>query len=129
MEPTEITSDLKQRARELGFSLCGICPAVSPPGTEKLDQWLAAGYAGQMHYLTDRRDAYSDPNRVLDGVRSVVMLAMNYRTAEPAEPQAGQGRVSRYAWGDADYHDLIRERLDRLVESFRGRVPTARVRG
>ena len=66
---------------------------------------------------------------MLDGVRSIVMLAMNYRTAEPAPPQPGQGRVSRYAWGDADYHDLIRERLNALADSLRERVPAAQVRG
>jgi epoxyqueuosine reductase len=82
-----------------------------------------------MHYLADRREAYADPNRVLDGVRSVVMLAMNYRTAEPAAPRAGAGRVSRYAWGEADYHDLIHARLDQLAEFVSERVPDARVRG
>ena len=119
MERAKLTLELKQQASELGFSLCGVCPAVAPPGAARLDEWLAAGYAGQMHYLADRREAYGDPNRVLDGVRSIVMLAMNYRTAEPAVPSAGQGRVSRYAWGDADYHDLIRERLNALAEFLR----------
>ncbi len=56
-------------------------------------------------------------------------LAMNYRTAEPAEPHAGHGRVSRYAWGEADYHDLIHERLDQLGGFLREGVPEARVRG
>src|SRR3954453_11908839 len=129
MDRWELTSELKQRADELGFSLCGVCPAVSPPGAARLDEWLAAGYAGQMHYLAERREAYGDPNRVLEGVRSVVMLAMNYRTAEPAKPQAGAGRVSRYAWGDADYHDFIRERLDELGEWLSNQCPESRVRG
>src|SRR4051812_48972666 len=129
MERAEITQELKRRASELGFSLCGVCPAVAPAGAARLDEWLAAGYAGQMHYLADRREAYGDPNRVLDGVRSVVMLAMNYRTVEPAKPQAAEGRVSRYAWGEADYHDLLRERLDDLGQFLRTRVPEARVRG
>jgi epoxyqueuosine reductase len=129
MADAELTRELKQQASKTGFSLCGVCPAVAPPGTARLDEWLAAGYAGQMRYLADRRDAYGDPNRLLDGVRSVVMLAMNYRTAEPAKPQAGQGRVSRYAWGEADYHDLIRERLDKLAVFLRDCVPEARVRG
>src|SRR5215213_3164023 len=123
------TDELKRRASELGFSLCGVCPAVAPPGAARLDEWLAAGYAGQMHYLADRRDAYRDPSRVLDGARSIVMLAMSYRTAEPAQPDAGQGRVSRYAWGEADYHDLIHERLDQMAGLLRDRVPQARVRG
>src|SRR5215207_2232789 len=114
MDRAELTLEIKRRTSELGFSLCGVCPSVSPPGVARLDEWLAAGYAGQMHYLADRHEAYGDPNQVLDGVRSIVMLAMNYRTAEPAKPQAGEGRVSRYAWGGADYHDLIRERLNQL---------------
>src|SRR5947207_9335719 len=117
------TQELKRQATELGFSLCGVCPAVVPPGAARLDDWLAAGYAGQIHYLADRRDAYADPNRVLDGVRSIIMLAMNYRTAEPVAPQAGAGQVSRYAWGEADYHDLIHARLDQLVEFLSDRMP------
>src|SRR5438874_13607762 len=122
MDGVDITGELKRRAGELGFSLCGVCPAVSPPGAARLDEWLAAGYAGQMHYLTDRRDAYADPSQVLDGVRSIIMLAMNYRTATPIEAVAGQGRVSRYAWGDVDYHDLIREQLNQLADFLRERL-------
>src|SRR3954452_24875178 len=129
MDRGQITYDVKRQAKELGFSLCGVCPAVRPPGAARLDEWLAAGYAGQMHYLADRREAYHDPNRVLDGVRSIVMLAMDYRTADPVDANAGQGRVSRYAWGEADYHDLIHERLDQMAGFLHDRVPEARVRG
>jgi len=129
MDCADLTYELKRRASKLGFSLCGVCPAIAPQGAARLDEWLAAGYAGQMHYLADRREAYGDPNRVLDGVRSIIMLAMSYRTATPTVPGPGQGRVSRYAWGEADYHDVIREQLDRLAESLRDRVPEARVRG
>ncbi len=129
MDAVELTNELKRRASELGFSLCGVCPAVVPAGAARLAEWLAAGYAGQMHYLAERREAYGDPNRVLDGARSIVMLAMNYRTAEPAAPREGEGRVSRYAWGEADYHDLIRERLNALVEFLQARDPAAAARG
>jgi epoxyqueuosine reductase len=129
MNPVELTRRLKEKAAGLGFSLTGVCPAASPPGVARFEQWLAAGYSGQMSYLADRREAYADPNRVLDGVRSVVMLAMNYRTAEPTMPQPGQGRVSRYAWGDADYHDLIHDRLHDLADFLRTLTPSARSRG
>lgn len=129
MDASRLTEQLKQRAREAGFSLAGVCPAAAPAGLDRLDEWLSAGYAGQMHYLADRRDAYADPRQVLDGVRSILMLAMNYRTVDPLEPEAGQGRVSRYAWGAVDYHDLIRQRLDGVAALLRERVPEARVRG
>ncbi len=120
---------LKSRAVELGFQLCGICPAVSPQGLSQLDHWLAAGYAGQMHYLAERRAAYEHPRHVLDGARSIVMLGMNYATLEPTPPQNGEGRVSRYAWGEQDYHDLIRDRLHQLADYLRELVPTATTRG
>ena len=113
-----LTSELKQEARRLGFELAGACPAATPVGFERFQQWLAAGYAGEMHYLPDRAEAYRHPDSILEGARSLLMLAMPYRTAEPAEPRPGEGRVSRYAWG-ADYHDLIRDRLAALADWLR----------
>lgn len=129
MDPEEITQQLKARAAELGFTLSGVCPAASPPGVARLDQWLAAGYAGQMHYLADRRDAYADPRRVLEGARSIMMLAVNYRTEEPAPSLPGHGRVSRYAWGDDDYHNVIHDRLHSLADCLRELIPAASARG
>jgi epoxyqueuosine reductase len=129
MPELAISGLLKQRASELGFELCGICPSTPPTGTPKLREWLAAGYAGQMDYIGAREEAYSDPHHVLPGARSLVMLGMLYATAEPTLPTATQGRVARYAWGDADYHDIIRERLHNLADFLRGLCPGAATRG
>ncbi len=122
------TQALKANASRLGFRLAGVCPAVSPPGFDRFQDWLAHGFAGEMRYLGDRQAAYKHPRHVLDGVRSLVVLAMPYQTAEPSAPQPGQGRVSRYAWG-GDYHTLIWERLDRLAEWLAREVPGCQVRG
>ncbi len=127
MTPSEVTAALKEEAARLGFEQAGATPAVTPPGIGHFEKWLADGFAGEMHYLADRAGAYRHPRHVLDGVRSILMLATNYRTAEPAEAAAGQGRVSRYAWG-ADYHEVIRDRLNRLAEFHRRLLPEARVR-
>jgi len=112
----------------LGFDLVGACPAVAPPHLAAFQQWLAAGYAGEMAYLGARADAYAHPRAVLDGARSLLVLAMNYRSVEPAEPAPGQGRVSRYAWGQ-DYHELVRQRLRQLGDFHRRLLPEALVRG
>jgi epoxyqueuosine reductase len=82
-----------------------------------------------MHYLAARRDAYEHPRHILDGVRSLVMLGMHYRTADPMECQSGQGRISRYAWGAADYHDVIHDRLHQLADWLGEQEPDAAVRG
>lgn len=129
VDPAELTKAVKARAAELGFSLVGVCPAIAPSGLVRLDEWLAAGYAGQMHYLPARRAAYEHPRHVLEGARSVVMLALPYRTAQAVPPAAGQGRVSSYAWGTADYHDVIHAKLKELARTLQQTVPQARVRG
>jgi epoxyqueuosine reductase len=66
---------------------------------------------------------------VLDCVQTIVMLTMNYRTAEPAIPASTDGHISRYAWGDVDYHDLIRDRLHQLADWLRAASPGAHARG
>lgn len=124
----DLAAELKAEARRLGFALAGICPAVTPPGSERFGDWLAAGYGGEMHYLADRSTAYEHPGSILEGVRSVAMLGMVYRSVEPKDPGPGEGRVSRYAWG-ADYHETIRDRLNRLSEFLKARRPEAKVRG
>ena len=127
-DTTELTTGLKQQAQRLGFALSGVVPAVSPPGFDRFQGWLDSGFVGEMRYLSERAAAYEHPRHVLDGVRSIVMLAMPYRTAEPKPAGAGQGRVSRYAWGQ-DYHDLIWRRLDELAEWLSAQSPGCRVRG
>jgi len=125
----DLTSLILQKADELGFSAVGICPAVTPTGLHRFHDWLDAGYAGQMQYLEDRRDAYAHPKYVLDGVQSIVMLALNYKS-EPIPPLApGQGRVSRYAFGELDYHDWIHARLKQFKKAIAQWEPEASVRG
>ncbi len=129
MTPQQLTDRVKNRAKTLGFSSAGVAPAVTPRGIARLDEWLANGYAGEMAYLDGRRDAYEHPDRLLDGAKSVVVLTLDYRTDAPLEPTAGQGRVSRFAWGDVDYHDLIRPKLHALADDLRNVLPEAKTRG
>lgn len=128
MQPGPLTQRLKDTARQLGFSLSGACPAVTPRGMHRFFEWLEAGHAGEMEYLPDRRDAYSHPRHVLPGARSLLLLALDYRTAAPTPPEGGFGRVSRYAWG-TDYHDLIHDRLHQLLRRLAELAPEARARG
>jgi epoxyqueuosine reductase len=126
--PGDLTTEIRAEALRLGFSEVGIAAAAAPAGYPRLLEWLAQGYGGTMRYLEERADAYSHPRHVLDGVCTIVVLLQAYRTEEPRKAVAGEGRVSRYAWG-LDYHDLIHERLKRLKAFVVERRPAARVRG
>jgi epoxyqueuosine reductase len=82
-----------------------------------------------MRYLEARREAYADPGSILDGVRSVIMAGLNYRTvAPPQRLDPGQGRVSRYAWGRGDYHAVLKRKLRALGETLHELVPGCRTR-
>ncbi len=129
MNPADLTSALKSKAEELGFPLAGVCPAVTPQGIHRFYEWLELGYAGQMHYLAARAEAYEHPKHVLPAVRSILMLAMPYRTEAPQIAAAGEGRISSYAWGAADYHDVLHDRLHLLSDFLRQLQPGCQVRG
>lgn len=127
-EHAPLAESLKQRARDLGFDRVGIAPAVSPAGWSRLEDWIDAGFAGEMDYIPHRRSAYQHPEHVLSGVRSVVMLAMNYRSEKPVPTKSNEMRISRYAWGAGDYHDLLRERLKQVAGHLHETSPGCRTR-
>jgi epoxyqueuosine reductase len=114
MEPLE--PRLKAEARRLGFSLCGIAPATDAETFPLYEEWLDAGYAGEMAYLETRREARRHPRHVAANVRSVVMLGFEYGdgqpTAVPLPPL--HGRVAKYAQGP-DYHRLLWDRANALA--------------
>ncbi len=129
MTAVELTAALKEESMRLGFDLAGATPAATlSEDVTRLERWIADGRAGEMDYLAERIDAYRDPDKILDGAKSILMLGMNYRTVEPARATEGQARVSRYAWGE-DYHDVVRRGLGELAEFHRRLAPAARVRG
>ncbi len=129
IESAQLTDAIKQESLRVGFSRVGVCPAVTPSGFHRLVQWIERGYSGEMHYFSARQAAYEHPRHVLDGVRSIVMLTLNYDT-EPSRPsQPGHGKISRYAWGEVDYHDRIHDMLAQLKSAVHAIEPAAMVRG
>ena len=126
MRPISDTIWITERAKALGFDLCGVAAATRFPEMGQTEVWLAKGYAGEMKYLADPRR--NDPQSVLHGVRSVIVCALNYNTPHPKstdppkEPHSGEpcGWISRYAWGD-DYHDVLRRKLSGLVVALKER--------
>jgi epoxyqueuosine reductase len=124
-----ITAAIKAEAKNRGFILAGVCPAAAPPGLSRFQAWLDAGFAGEMQYFTKYRDAYEHPRYILEGAKSIVMLALPYHADSSATKcDAGLGRVARYAQG-VDYHDVIRARLNRLSTWLTEQSPGCRVRG
>jgi epoxyqueuosine reductase len=104
----ELKARLQTLAQELGFDLCRIAPANPPAHAGEFRIWLHEGAAGEMGYMERGAEKRCDPQIVLPGARSVIVLSLNYwQGAETRREATGAtGRIARYAWGD-DYHDVI----------------------
>ena len=127
--PLALREFVKQAAQDVGFEKAGVAPAIAPPGLADFQTWLDNGFSGTMEWMPNRRDAYAHPENVLPNVRSVIMLAKNYKSSDPAAPESGEARVARYAWNDVDYHSDIRKRLKKLAARLHEVSPEARTRG
>ncbi len=116
-----ISNDVKRLATEAGFDLAGVAGVADTSEHRFFPQWLADGRAGEMKYLETRNQANDLKRASLANVapwaRSVVVCALNYNTDEPYSTHAGttaQGWISRYAWSQRDYHDVLLEKLRAL---------------
>jgi epoxyqueuosine reductase len=114
------TTLIKEKARALGFDLCGIAPVDSYPELSFIHEWIERGYAADMAWLPRSADKRADVRLVLPGARSVIVTATLYNTDRPYSSDLPDdvARISRYAWGD-DYHDVIKRRLDDLLAWMR----------
>jgi epoxyqueuosine reductase len=117
---TITTRAVKEQARTLGFDLCGVAPATALPELDRLKDWLARGYAGEMRYLHTSADTRADIRNFLPSARSVIVTATNYFAGDTGRTH----HIARYAWGE-DYHRVLQDRLESLVSWMRGQTSDA----
>lgn len=111
-----------KRARELGFDPAGIADVRPSDHRAFYERWLEEGHHGSMAYLA-REDAVerrADLRRTLESVQSAVVVAHEYFRSDPSGVPEDSSRavIARYARG-RDYHDVIQERLEGLLEWIR----------
>jgi epoxyqueuosine reductase len=109
---------IRQRARELGFEECRFTSAAPPASADSFQNWLAQNHHGEMAWLQRNVEKRIDPQRVLAGAKSVIILAASYarEIGQPETAPPTTGIVARYARFD-DYHDVLAERL-RILTTF-----------
>lgn len=106
--------EIIDHARALGFDSCKVGVAAAPRHIGEFQAWLQQGAAGSMEWMGRGEEKRCDPDKVLPGVRSVIVVALNYfQGQEPPRHGMTTGRIARYAWGD-DYHEVMLEKLEKL---------------
>ena len=103
------------KARELGFDDCRITTAAPPDHAAQFQEWLADGRHGAMGYLERNAFKRINPNEVLPGAKSVIVLATSYAPKAQKKTHGPAGQIARYAQ-HTDYHDVLAPRLKELTE-------------
>lgn len=109
------SSQVKQKARSLGFHLCGIAAVdeeANASAVQHLKAWLALGYQADMAWM-------NNPNRFdirdcMPEVQSVICVALNYYTPHQRPQGSEYAKISRYGWG-RDYHKVLHKKLKALT--------------
>nr|VFJ93374.1 MAG: epoxyqueuosine reductase [Candidatus Kentron sp. LFY] len=116
-----LCEDIKCWGTELGFRWVGVSSIDLAGDERRFQEWLAAGYHGEMSYMARHGLKRSRPAELVPGTCRVISASMDYL------PEAGiagamrvlrdphLGYVARYALG-RDYHKVLRRRLARLLQ-------------
>jgi epoxyqueuosine reductase len=104
---------IRAQAQDLGFDICGLTGAEPPRTVDQFNEWLRQGRHGEMEWMARTRVRRTDPQTVLPGVRSIVVVGAAYEGA-PWPSRTGHGSIACYA-RHADYHDVLGEKLERLA--------------
>ncbi|MCM2972861.1 tRNA epoxyqueuosine(34) reductase QueG [Larsenimonas suaedae] len=119
LDPTALSRHIKELARELGFSACGITGVDLGQHEAYLEAWLKAGHHGEMDYMQKHGTKRTRPAELVPETLRVISVRMDYLPPEVESAkllgQPEKAYVSRYALG-RDYHKLIRKRLDQLAK-------------
>lgn len=125
MNYPELVEKIKIWGQELGFQKIGICDIDLSEHEDALQQWLDAGYHGEMDWMARHGMMRARPDELLPGTVRVISARMDYLPPEAqfasnlADPT--QAYISRYSLG-RDYHKLIRNQLKKLGQKIEQEV-------
>lgn len=92
-----------------------------------LKKYLTKNFHGKMKYMENHFEKRLDPTKLEEGAKSVISLLYNYYTTEKQSDNEAP-ILSKYAFGK-DYHLVIREKLNKLLEYIQANFGEVKGRG
>lgn len=120
-----LRDELRARLLALGFDDVRFARLDAVEG-RFLRDWLGQGMHGEMQWMERSVEKRLDPQQVLPGARSAVLLGVNYWPGAPEAATADQPTWARYALY-SDYHDTLKPALvaaGRVLEEVCGLTGT-----
>jgi epoxyqueuosine reductase len=112
MPAQKIEKQIKEYALQLGFSHVGFCSVSEEEEVPHLTEWLEKNYHGKMKYMDNA--ARKSPANVSSGIRTMIVVGMNYRWPQNIGQDEQEAVISKYAWSK-DYHEVMRPMLADLA--------------
>ena len=124
IDKVNLTSKIKEKARELGFLDCGIARAgkLEEDGT-RLDSWLNEKKHAGMSYMERNIHERKDPRMLVEGARSIVLVLLNY-FPNYFQKLRDAPVISKYAYSN-DYHFVMKSKLNTLLDFIKLDTPGA----
>lgn len=124
MDIHELKEDVKAYAKEIGIDKIGFTtPDVFTELKERLRTQQDLGY--QSGFEKGSIEERTEPNRLVPEAKSIISIALAYPSKLKDAPRSTKddrrGLFCRASWGQ-DYHDVLRDRLNKLGEYLQGRV-------
>jgi epoxyqueuosine reductase len=116
------------QALGLASGLAAVGVATAEPFTETrrhLEQRRADGLSAGMQFTYRNPSRSTEPGRILDGARALVVGAYGYRRSRPPRPSGAAGSVAAYARDD--HYARLRSGLDEIAEHLLDAGHQARV--
>ncbi len=121
------SNKVKKIAFQLNFDDCGIAPATYLDNdARRLEQWLAQGMHGNMHYMENHFELRVDPRKLVPNAQSVITLLKNYYPHQHQNKNIP--KISKYAYGK-DYHLVIRKQLHLFLQELKNHIGHIEGRG
>lgn len=121
MNASTYTQLIKEEAARLGFAYVGISKTdFLEEEAPRLENWLNNNMHGQMSYMQNYFDKRLDPRLLVPGSKSVISMLLNYFPSQTQQDVTAP-KISKYAYG-ADYHLVIKEKLNHLLEFIKQHI-------
>lgn len=110
----------------------GVTQLSRPISMDYYDQWLRDQMHADMDYLVRHRDAKENINRWLPFAQSAIVFAIDYVTGSSTEISNADSPLpkslrtalyTKYAPDMADYHEVIKSRLQPILEKLKELYP------
>jgi len=111
---------LDKLAQSQGLTLLGVADLDVVQDFARFQDWLADGRAGGMTWIMQNSELRANPENILPGARSVIVLAFNYNQNERWRHglKLEVPRVAQYA-RFRDYHHLLKNRAEHILNALK----------